>query len=383
MELVQKLQPQRGLGMMYEILVDLEDPRIDRSRKHLLSDVVIMALFSVVAGCRGWEEIERFSVGHADLFETFLKLPEGIPSHDTFRRVFSALDPQGLQRVTLRFLKCLKDVSGDRQIAIDGKSLRHSFDRAIEQGPLHLLQAWSTDQGVVLGQVPVGQKTNEITKMSELLELIDIKGAVVTADAMHCQTETAKEIVSKGGDYTFTVKGNHPELYERLQARFEQWTKDPSDIPLLFEEMVEKDHGRLETRKYYQVKIDRWTHSKKEWVGLQTVGMVESHREIQGKITIERRYFISSLPLDIKRFMESVRNHWSIENQLHYHLDVLFREDDSRIRRDRAAENFAILRRVALSLLKMAPPLEKRDTLRARQFMAQIKREYLLSVFVH
>lgn len=332
----------------------LVDPRVDRTRRHSLNDILVIAICGFVCGVDNWVELEFFGKTKERWFKQFLELPNGIPSHDTFGRVFGALDPTTFSRCFMNWMKAVAEVTDGDIIAIDGKTLRRSFDHAAKKSAIHMVSAWSTLNGVVLGQVKTDEKSNEITAVPKLLELLRVEGCIVTLDAMGCQRELAQQIVDKGGDYVISLKGNQETLLAEVERLFNEAREEGFEtVPYAYEETLEKDHGRLERRRYWvTARIDSVKRAAR-WACLNSVGMVEAERTVKGVTSTEVRYFISSLPGDdAKKFGAAVRRHWEVENSLHWVLDVAFREDESRIRKDNAPENVAMLRHVALNLLK-------------------------------
>jgi len=334
----------------------ITDPRMVAKTDHKLIDIVVITVCAVLAGADDWVEIATFGRGKEDWFRTFLELPNGIPSHDTFGRVFARIEPE-------EFGKCLgswiRDVfpSTERDIiAIDGKTCRRSHDRTNGKAPIHMVNAWAVHNRLVLGQVKTEDKSNEITAIPELLKVIDIKDCVVTIDAMGCQKEITKQIIAKGGDYVLSLKGNQGNLHKDVELLFATAKQDNyKDLSHDSHTTVDGEHGRIETRTYTTIANVDWFEEKDKWAKLTTLGMVESERDVGGHITQDTRYFISSLPNDAKRFGEAARGHWGVENGLHWCLDIAFREDDSRVRKGHGATNFAIIRRFALSLVKQDP----------------------------
>lgn len=362
----------------------LPDPRVDRTKKHLLLDLLLIALLAVICGAEGWEDMETF--GHAK--ERFLRerlglaLPHGIPSHDTFRRVFARLDPEAFGRAFTAWTKTLRLTRRGEILALDGKTLRHSFDTAQGQAPIHLVTAWAASHRLVLAQVKVSDKSNEITAFPALLSLLDLDGCTVTIDAMGCQREIARQIVEQGGDYVLAVKENQPTLLANIRLFFDDVRDNGAGaIRVSAYRSVEKDHGRIETRTYCQTDTIDWLEGKEKWAGLCSIGRVESRRRIGETQTVETRYFISSLPRRVRALAAAVRGHWGIENQEHYILDVAFREDACRIRRENAPANLATLRHIALNLLQEEPTSKRGIKARLRQ--AGWDDDYLLRVLVH
>jgi len=333
---------------------DLKDPRIDRTRRYELLDIVVIAVCAVICGAEGWVDIANYGVSKYEWLKTFLELPEGIPSHDTFRRVFCLLDPQAFQACFQSWIDALSAGLGLKRVAIDGKTLRRSFDRATGKTALHLVSAWATEQHLVLGQVAVDSKSNEITAIPKLLALLDVSGAIVTIDAMGCQKEIAATIREGGGDYVLTVKDNQPHLLEDIQCCFEQ-ALDNDFVGLQHSEHIEvyKGHGRVETHHVYTILHPEGIRDLALWKDLKAITLICSERQEKGKEdTVELRYYIGSKAAKAAAYARYVRGHWGIENGLHWVLDVSFDEDQSRMRTDHSAENMALLRRLALSLLK-------------------------------
>jgi len=334
----------------------LKDPRVRRRRRHLLMDLIVMAICAVICDCDNWEDIGLFVQKRATWFKRFLSLPNGVPSHDTFLRVFARLDPVAFGACFLEWVNALREVVTPGHIAIDGKTLRRSFDRSAGLGPLHLVSAWATEQHLTLGQVAVDAKSNEITAIPKLLELLDLHGALVTIDAMGCQKTIAGRIVAGGGDYVLTVKDNQEHLLKDIQITVERALD--GDLPAAQvnrHTTTERGHGREETRSVVIVHHLNAIHDRAEWPKLTSVGMCTSERTVDGRTSVEARYFISSRRLSARHCGEALRRHWRIENCLHWHLDTTFAEDASRIQNRHAATNFASLRRMALSLLKQNP----------------------------
>lgn len=346
---------------LVEALAGVPDPRRQcKNLRHPLVDVVVMGFCGVLCGCDDFVEIQEFALSKVDLFERFLELPNGIPSHDTFRRVFQALDPRTLQRCLIAWLQGLRPTTDaaagrDKVVAIDGKTLRRTFDRAREWGALHLVSAWATANGITLGQVAVDGKSNEITAIPQLLALLDLKDCVVTLDAMGCQKEIAAAIVAKDADYVLAVKDNQPTLHAHVMEYFlEQLAAENRDRTMRHHREVENRHGRMETRETYVAPAPKAMIAIGKWARLVSIVMVIRHcvDHSSGKATDDIRYFISSLPARAKRLAGAVRQHWRIENGLHWVLDVAFNEDRMRQRDRHGIENLALLNRLAVSLLR-------------------------------
>jgi predicted transposase YbfD/YdcC len=354
---------------------DLTDPRMARTRVHDLFDLVVVALCGTIAGADGWADIERFGHERLDWLRTFLRLEGGIPSHDTFGRVFALLDPAELVNCVTQWLDEIgRDIG--THIAIDGKTLRGSFDTAAGKNPLHLVSAWATEARLTLGQVAVDCKSNEITAIPLLLELLDLKGATVTIDAMGCQKQIAARIVQGEGDYVLALKGNHESLFHAVADEFARAAEVDFDVPGLKRHVtVETNHGRKERREYYVMPAPRHLPGFADWAKLTSLGMVLRITEMGGKETGEISYFLSSRPPKVKEFAKVVRGHWSIESQLHWVLDVTFTEDASRIRQRHAPQTSAVLRRLAVSILS-ADTLVK-DNLRGKRYRAALSTDVL------
>ncbi len=357
----------------------IPDPRIDRSKLHKLVDVLSISFLASIAGAEGWEDMTDYGEDNEEWLKTFLELPSGIPSPDTFRRVISCLEPEVFLKAVLEVIDSFFGAGSKKHIAIDGKTLCHSFDTEKNKGALHMVSAWAVRERVFLGQVKVDEKSNEITAVPKLLDMLNLSESVVTIDAMGCQRDIAEKIADKGGNYVFSLKGNHSSFHRLVQSRFKRFHATQfEDVAHTYCETTEKDHGRIEIRKYWQAEVPAWRTLKKQWKGFQTIGMVEAERIVGDKTSKEIRYFISSLELNAKEFSEAVRGHWEIENTLHWSLDVQMREDASRIRRDSGPENMALLRRLAISFLKK--DISDKRSLRRRSRGAWTRPERILKL---
>jgi predicted transposase YbfD/YdcC len=343
------------------------DPRRQcQNLLHRLADVLTIGFCGVLCGCEDFVEVEEFGSSKEGFFRRFLELPHGIPSHDTFRRVFQAVCPRALQRCLIDWLRGLRQAAppaagGGEVVAIDGKTLRRTFDRAKGLGPLHLVSAWATANGLTLGQVAVGAKSNEITAIPRLIELLDLKGCVVTIDAAGCQKDVAERLVAKGADYVLALKENQPTLHRQVADYFLRQTEaGDAGGRLRHHRRVETGHGRTETRDTFVAPAPEELAAAGAWAGLATVVMVirQSIDHTTGVGTDEVRYFISSLPARVRRLADTVRRHWGIENGLHWVLDVAFNEDRLRVRDRNAIENLALLNRLAVSLLRQDETLK-------------------------
>jgi len=356
------------------ILRELPDPRVERTKLHKLEDILVIAICALLCGAYSFEDMEVFGDAKEEWFRTFLELPHGIPSHDTFNRLFAALDPEQFLESFMKWTQSLRKAVPQEIVALDGKALR----RALNQGQTAkvVVSAWAAENGLVLGQQKVEDKSNEITAVPELLRRLELAGCIVTLDAMGCQKEIAKEIHEADADYVLALKGNQGTAFAEIKKYLDD-AIERKDKELGFVEKADKGHGRWEIRRYWQSgKID-WFADRDQWENLRSVGVVESVREIGQQRSVERRYYLSSLPVEIETFAKAVRSHWLIENQLHWVLDVHFREDQSRARNKHAAQNLATLRRWALNLIK-ADQQKKKRSLKGRQKAAGWDNRYLL-----
>ena len=378
-------QPNGFIARMFDGVDENHDPRADNAR-HSLTDILVIAILAVMSGSDDFPGIVEFGRDHAAWLKTFLRLPHGIPSISTFRRVFAVLKPSVLAEVMRRWSsELLSGSMKDKQIAIDGKALRRSFDHGWDKSGLHIVTAWCVEENLVLAQQAVDQKSNEITAVPELLKLLDLRGAVVTVDALNTQKEIAAQIVKGGGDYLMAVKENHPTLYESIQRNMNEMILEKFDgVEHVYHETTNSGHGRIETRRVWATEqIDDWLEeqTRRDWKNLTSVVVVESTRQMMGKSekSTERRYFIGSVLCSSgERLGNLVRNHWSTENSQHWSLDMAFNEDQSRVRKDHGDQNLAVLRRIALGLLRR----DKSVKLGAKnkRLKAARNREYLLRV---
>jgi predicted transposase YbfD/YdcC len=347
-------QPQQPDLSITKHFARLKDPRRAHRRLHLLQDIIVIALCAVIAGAQDWQEIELFGRNRRDWLGRFLSLPNGIPSHDTFERVFDRLKPEAFQACFREWVQAIQEVLDIRHVAIDGKTLRSSGTATL--GALHLVSAWATAQRLSLGQVAVDAKSNEITAIPVLLDLLDINGALVTIDAMGCQKAIARKIKEQGGDYILTVKENQENLLKDIEAALiKAFETNFAGLEHDRYETRERGHGREEYRCYTVLHSITGLRNADEWKGLTSIGMCYSERTINGETSMESRYFIGSRKARAKVYGKALRGHWGIENTLHWQLDVTFDEDDNRVSHRNAAENLGLLRRLTLSLLQAHP----------------------------
>jgi predicted transposase YbfD/YdcC len=357
----------------------LPDPRHTRNRRHLLIDVITIAVCGVLVGCSGPSAIQRWAKAKENWLRELLALPNGIPSRDCIRRVLGALKPEAFQACFQSWMASLVSEATRPTIAIDGKTMRRSHDRIRGLGPLHLVSAWASEHGLALGQVATEEKSNEITAIPELIDRIDVKGAIVTIDAMGCQKEIAQKIVDAKGDYVLAVKDNQPKLHEAIKDLFgDERQGDLLKMPHRQHQTSEKGHGRKDERCYVLAKIPRDFPLKNQWPSVKAVGMaVRVTEQSDGTTSGDERYFIISRYLSGKRFAQAVRGHWGIENSLHWVLDVTFDEDQNRTRERRMADNLSWLRRFAISLLKRHP---SKHSIKGKSQIAGWSNEFLMEV---
>ena len=344
---------------------ELEDPRMGGKIRHKLLDIILLVLCAVLCGADTWVDVENFGKGRREWFGEFLELPNGIPSHDTFGRVFALLFPKGLEAGFVTWVQSVAQVLAGEVVAIDGKTLRRSYDSASDTAAIHMVSAWASRNSMVLGQLKTEAKSNEITAIPELLKVLELKGCIVTLDAMGCQKKIAAQIVEQGADYVLGLKGNQSNLHEAVEERFEEVRQqepqhgEGDDSEVDYYERTEKGHGRVETRRCWILPADKELPDYENWENLKTLVCIESERSVADdqpkgldETTTESRYFISSLDCSAEQMAVAVRLHWGIENSVHWVLDVAFREDECRVRAGHAAENLSIIRRLTMNLLK-------------------------------
>ena len=367
-------------AVLFESLTKVDDPRREHQRFHSLKDILVISICAVICGVEHWTEIEEFGEAKQEWFAEFLELENGIPSHDTFRRVFMLLDNSQLKEVFIDWISSAVSLSKGALVNIDGKQMRGSREASKGRQALNVVSAWASEVSVVLGQVVCQEKSNEITAIPALLKILDLEGCIVTIDAMGCQKEIVKEIVGRGADYVISLKGNQGALHQEIKDYLD-WAERTGfkDIKYEYNETLEKDHGRIETRRCFVTEEIDWLENKADWKSLKSVVLVEAIREvIGGAKTVERRYFISSLEANAKVALRAVRGHWAIENQLHWCLDIGFREDECRVREAKSAENLATLRHIGLNLLKQEKSCQL--GIKSKRKKAGWNEDYLLKV---
>jgi predicted transposase YbfD/YdcC len=366
---------------------DLPDPRKPLGKRHVLSDMLVIAICAVICGAEGWCQVEEFGRSKRSWFETFLELPHGIPSHDTFGRVFAALDPSAFERCFMSWVSTLAELSKGKLVSVDGKSIRRSFAHAWDvSGMAHLVSAFVGHNRLVLGQLATthaaegdGPRGGEITTIGKLLDLLDFQGATVSIDAIGCQRAIAQKIVDKPADYVLCVKENQPTLHDQVKRLLDEAIID-GQLGLNFCQEVDGEHGRIETRRVWTTDRVRHLRLAEPWPGLASIACVERVREVMGgKTSTERNYYISSIKrADARALADAIRGHWAVENQLHWHLDMSFGEDACRIRKDHAAENFSRLRRIALNQLQREKCLK--GGIKTKRLKSGWDHDYLLKV---
>jgi len=366
-------------AMFTRHFASLTDKRIQGRTKHKLLDIIIITICAVICGANGWTDVEVYGKSKYDLLRGFLELPHGIPSHDTFGRVFAMLCPKEFERCFLSWIRSFSEMTRGQVVPVDGKTLRRSHDSSSGRAAIHMVSAWASENGITLGQVKTDEKSNEITAIPELLKLLELEGCVVTIDAMGCQKKIAELIIAGGADYVLAVRGNQKNPHNDIRLLFEDAAKNGfENIPHDSYEDTDGGHGRVEIRRYRTVSDIDWLYEKEKWKGINIIGMAEYERHEGDKVSTGVRYYISSLASDARQFGNAVRKHWEIENCLHWVLDVAFREDESRIRKDRSPENMAVIRHIALNLLKQEKTAKVGT--KAKRLRAGWDDEYLLKV---
>jgi len=359
---------------LVEVFSKIEDPRVERNKRHKLIDIIVLTLCSVISGADGWEGIEEFGKNKLDWLRKWIALENGVPSHDCIARVVSRIPAAEMSGCFIEWVRGVAELTDGEIVAIDGKTARGSYDNKDKLGAIHMVSAWANQAGMSLGQIKTAEKSNEITAIPMLLELLEIKGCVVTIDAMGCQTRIAEKIIEKQADYVLAVKGNQKQLHEAILDYFEgALSTNQSELSqVVMNETINAEHGRIETRRCYLSTCLDTLPDASRWKGLKSIAMVESERTANGKTSIERRHYICTLT-DVKLFAHAARAHWGVENSLHWVLDVTFREDDSRIRKGYAPENFNVIRQLAINLLKREA---SKMSLKKKRFKAALSDQF-------
>ncbi len=367
---------------LQEQFATLEDPRVERTKRHQLLSIITIALCAVICGADTWVDVEEFGKAKRAWLEMFLDLPNGIPSHDTFGRVFARLDPEQFEACFRKWVQAINLVVPAKPIAIDGKVARRSHDRAEGKAAIQMVSAWASETHLVLAQRHVDEHSNEKTALPRLLEQLDVAGCIVSIDAMGCHAKIAKQIKEQDGEYVLALKGNQGTLYQDVVDLFAD-ARSPAGADLVYDahRTIDKGHGRLERRQYWTITDPdclTYLNAKEMWPGLQSIGMVEAERQVGDQVSRESRYYIMSLAGDAQTFGDAVRSHWGIENGLHWVLDLAFQEDRSRMRKDHSQQNFVVLRHMALNLLKQEQSAN--CGIKARRLKAGWSEEYLRKV---
>lgn len=363
-------------GGFLDFFSQIPDHRVDRRKLHSVEEILLVTFCGMIAGCDSWDDVELFGKTKLDYLRSYLPFEHGPPSDDTLRRFFRALEPSVFEERFIAWVKSFQIDLAERIVAIDGKTSRRSFDG--EGRPMHLVSAFVSELGIALGQVKTADKSNEITAIPELLALLDIAGATVTIDAMRCQTKIIEKVLDRGANYVIGLKGNQGQLNEDVRLLFEH---KPAGVVFLTEEEVDKGHGRMEVRKCTVTEDTPWLkENHPHWKGLRSVIEMESLREIKGNASIEKRYYISSLPAEAGRILHATRQHWGVENKLHWVLDICFHDDQSRIRKGNAPRNIAIIKKTVLNLLRIIKKEKPRVSLKGMRKLAGWSHDFLDTV---
>ena len=354
---------------------NITDPRKE-NRRHKLIDILTIAICGVICNADSYEHIAEFGKAKYQWLKRFLELPHGIPSADTFERVFARIDPDEFKNAFMNWVAAIADLTKGEIVSIDGKTLRRSHDRSNGKSAIHMVSAWACSNGIVLGQRKTDEKSNEITAIPQLLKLLEIEGCIVTIDAMGCQRSIAETIIDKKADFVFSLKGNQGNLHDDVELFFQHHLK--KGHPFDYHETVNGGHGKIEIRRYWTTSDIQWLQGKENWKDLKTICMVQRERHFDDKIENETSYYIGSIDNDAEKFGHAIRSHWGVENSLHWVLDVSFREDESRIRKKNAPENFAVLRHIALNLIKRETSLKK--SIKSKRLRAGWDNDYLIKI---
>jgi predicted transposase YbfD/YdcC len=360
------------LVSLLTILEEVPDPRVTAIVDHDLPDLLTIALCTILCGGDSFYDMEEFGEVRLDWLKTFLRLRNGAPTHDTYNRIFQALDPESFGDVLARWTQSVRRVLGGEVVALDGKAVRRALNRG--EDARVIVSAWATESGLLLGQRKVKNKSNEITAVPELLRALELAGCIVTADALHCQKDIAKAIIEADADYVLALKGNQGTAFTEVKAFLDEAIQR-RESHLVFTQTTDKGHGRVEVRRYWQTEKIGWFADREAWVGLRSVGVVEARRTVNGQDSVERRYYLSSLPANAEKFGRAVRGHWGVENGLHWVLDMVFGEDQSRARSGYAVENLAATRRLAINLLRRDNTCKR--SIKGKLLRAAIDPDYL------
>lgn len=356
----------------------ISDPRRNNKR-HKLIDIITIAICAVICNADSFEHISEFGKAKYEWLKQFLELPHGIPSADTFERVFARIDPDEFKNSFIKWIQAICELTKGEIVSIDGKTVRHSYDKSNGKSAIHMVSAWACANGIVIGQRKTDEKSNEITAIPELLKVLEIKGCIITIDAMGCQKNIAKTIVDKGADYVLSLKGNQGRLHDNVELFFQEHQKENfNNLSFDYHETVDGGHGKIEIRRYRTTSDISWLQGKENWKNLETICMVERERQFDDRVERETSYYIGSIENNAEKFGHAVRSHWGIENSLHWVLDVSFREDESRIRKENAPENFAVLRHIALNMIKKETTVKK--SIKSKRLRAGWDNDYLLKV---
>ena len=371
--------PNRPIVTIIEYFSEVEDPRED-NRRHLLLDITVIAICAAICGADTWTDVELFGKSKEKWFRGFLELPHGIPSHDTFGRVFAQIDPEQFQECFREWIAAVEERTAGQVIALDGKQLRRSHDKKYDKKAIYMVSAWASENSLVLGQRKVDERSNEITAVPKLLDMLEISGCIVTTDALNSQTEIAEKVLENDADYLFAIKANWPQLLETIQGLFD-YPDEMRWVEYDYHKTVDDAHGRSEVRECWTTSDPEYLQyitSTTNWPNVQSIGVIEATRSTGEETTVKRRYFISSLASNAEQLLTTARTYWGIENKLHWVLDLAFREDESRVRKDNGPQNFAVLRHIALNLLRGEETAE--ISIRAKRKLAGWDNDYLLKV---
>lgn len=367
------------IGPISEHFSGIADPRHD-NRRHLLLDIIVIAICAAICGADSWTDVELFGQAKEKWFKSFLELPHGIPSHDTFGRVFARLDGEQFQKHFIDWVQAVEERTQGQIIALDGKQLRRSHDRGAGQKAIYMVSAWAAENRLVLGQQKVNERSNEITAIPPLLDLLEVSGCIVTTDAMGCQTAIAEKVIDNDADYVFVVKENQGRLLEILRGLFDN-PEEMRWVDCDYYKTVQKGHGRIEIRQCWSTSDPQYLQyiaSHTPWRGLQSIAVIQAERRTGETTSVQRRYFISSLASNAQQLLHAARTYWEIENKLHWILDLAFREDESRVRIGNGPQNFAVLRHIALNLLRRETSAKL--SIRAKRLRAGWDHDYLLKI---